>query len=145
MTRKIICSNRRARHDFFLEETYEAGIALLGPEVKAIRNHKISLGEGWVKIQNGEAFLIGCHVACKAGGWEQVDPLRVRKLLLKKSQLKKLEDSLNIGRIIIPISVYCSDRNLIKLEIAVAVGKKKYDKRQVQKLREFKREQQYQS
>lgn len=135
----VVCSNRKAGYDYIFLEKFEAGLALVGPEVKAIRAHQISINESWIKIQDGEAFLIGAHVTCKAGGWAPVDPIRPRKLLLKKKQLQKLAEATS-GQTIIPLKVYFNERGIAKLEIAISVGKKKYDKRQAMKQKEFQRE-----
>jgi SsrA-binding protein len=142
MSQADICSNRRARYDYTILEQFEAGLVLLGPEVKAIRAHQISIAEGWVRLQNGEAHLIDVNITCKAGGWAPIDPLRVRKLLLKKKQLQKLADASISGRAIIPLRVYFNERGIAKLEIAIAAGKKKYDKRESLKRKEFQREKQ---
>jgi len=140
MTITVVCSNRRAGYDYTLFEHFEAGLVLLGPEVKAIRDRQISIAESWVKLQNNEAFLIGANITCKAGGWAPVDPIRNRKLLLKKKQLYKLADASADSKTIIPVKIYFNERGLAKLEIAIAAGKKKYDKRQAIKQREFQRE-----
>jgi len=136
----VVCSNRKAGYNYTILETFEAGIILLGPEVKAIRNHQISINESWVKIQAEEAYLIGAHVTCKAGGWGTIDPIRTRKLLLKKKQLRKLADATTSGKTIIPLKVYFNERGIAKLAIAIGVGKKKYDKRQAIKQRDFQHE-----
>lgn len=138
--KKIVCSNRRAKYDYHIDDAYEAGMQLLGPEVKALRNNQISLAESWVKVNNQEAFLVGAHITCKAGGFEPVDPIRTRKLLLKKPQLRKLTEATTAGKTIIPLKVYFNERGLAKLEIAIVTGKKKFDKRQALKLKEFHRD-----
>jgi SsrA-binding protein len=140
MTITVVCSNRKATYDYTIFERFEAGLVLLGPEVKAIRAHQISIAEGWVKLQNGEAFLVGSNIMCKEGGWAPVDPIRIRKLLLKKKQLQKLADAATSGNTIIPLKIYFNERGIAKLEIGIATGKKKYDKRQSIKQREFQRE-----
>jgi len=140
MTITVVCSNRKAGYDYTFLEKFEAGLVLVGPEVKAIRDHQISINESWVKIQGGEAFLIGAHITCKAGGWETIDPIRPKKLLLKKKQLQKLAEAGTLSQTIIPLKVYFNERGLAKLEIAISVGKKKYDKRQAIKQKDFQRE-----
>jgi len=142
MTITLVCSNRKAGYNYTIFERFEAGLVLLGPEVKAIRAHQISIAEGWIKLQNEEAYLVGVNITCKAGGWGSVEPLRVRKLLLKKRQLQKLAEALTSGKTIVPLKLYFNERGIAKLEIAIAAGKKKYDKRQSIKQREFQREKQ---
>lgn len=140
MTITVVCSNRKAGYNYTFLDKFEAGLVLVGPEVKAIRAHQISINESWIKIQAGEAFLVGAHVTCKAGGWAPVDPIRLKKLLLKKRQLQKLAEAATSGHTIIPLKVYFNERGIAKLEIAISVGKKKYDKRQAIKQKDFQRE-----
>ena len=138
---RVLASNRRARHDYHLLEKLEAGIVLTGTEVKSIRAGRIQLKESHVEIQGGEAFLVGAHVSPYShGNRENHDPERRRKLLLKRREIEKLFRRTTLrGATIVPLSVYLAG-NLIKVEIAVAQGKKRFDKRQDEKQKELDRE-----
>ncbi len=138
---KIVAQNRKAHHDYFLEEIYEAGIALAGTEVKSMRMGKCSLKESFVRIENGEAFLYNMHISpYEKGNIFNKDPLRTRKLLLHKAQLRKLIGSVKTdGYTIIPVRVYFKG-NYAKVEIALARGKKLYDKRQTIMKKDQRRE-----
>ena len=129
--KKILGSNRKARHEYSIEDTIEAGIVLKGVEVKSIRQGKVNLKESYALIDKGEVFLHGCHISpYEQGNIQNVDPLRKRKLLLHKREIRKLASDLNLkGLTLIPLSIYLKDGN-IKLELATAKGKKLYDKRQ---------------
>ena len=128
--RKIIASNKKARHDYFLDEYYEAGIALVGTEVKSLRAGGCSLKEAWVRIQNGEIWIYQMHIApYEKGNIMNKDPLRPRKLLLHKTEILKLEQKMKEkGYTIVPVEAYFKDSR-VKIEIALARGKKLYDKR----------------
>jgi SsrA-binding protein len=139
-----IVENRKAFHDFFIEERFEAGIALEGWEVKAIRAGRAQLKEAYVIVSNGELFLIGAHVSPlpTASTHVQPDPTRTRKLLLNASEISKLIGSVErAGYTLVPINLHYARRH-IKLEIGLAKGKKQHDKRQSEKDRDWKREQQ---
>lgn len=129
--KKVLATNRKARHEYSIEDTIETGIVLKGVEVKSIRQGKVNLKESYATIDNGEVFLHGCHISpYEQGNIQNVDPLRKRKLLLHKREIRKLAGDLNLkGLTLIPLSVYLKDGN-IKVEIATAKGKKLYDKRQ---------------
>jgi len=128
---KLIANNKKARHDYFLEEKYEAGIALHGTEVKSLRMGKCSIKESFIRIENGEVIIYGMHISpYEKGNIFNKDPLRVRKLLLHKSQIQKLiGNSAEKGYTIVPLQVYFSNGRA-KIEIGLAKGKKLYDKRQ---------------
>ena len=128
--RKIIASNKKARHDYFLDEYYEAGIALVGTEVKSLRAGGCSLKEAWVRIQNGEIWIYQMHIApYEKGNIMNKDPLRPRKLLMHKAEILKLEQKMKEkGYTIVPVEAYFKDSR-VKIEIALARGKKLYDKR----------------
>ena len=125
-----IAENRKARHDYFIEDTYEAGIALVGTEVKSIRAGKVNIKDSYVKIKNGEAIVIGMHISpYENGNIFNRDPFRERKLLLHKREILKLKSlSEAEGYSLIPLNLYIRD-GLVKMELAVAKGKKLYDKR----------------
>ena len=129
--KKVVATNRKARHEYFIEETYEAGIALKGTEVKSIRQGKINIKESYASIDRGEVFINNLHISpYEQGNIHNVDPIRKRKLLLHKRQIRRLtEDTMKKGYTLVPLSVYIKD-GLVKLEIAVAKGKKLYDKRE---------------
>lgn len=126
----LIANNKKARHEYFLDEFYEAGIELAGTEVKSLRMGKCSIKEAWVRIQNGEVFLYQMHISpYEKGNLFNRDPLRPRKLLLHKVQIRKLEQQIKTkGYTIVPVRVYFK-KSLAKVEIALARGKKLYDKR----------------
>ena len=127
---KIVAQNKKARFNFEILETYEAGIELKGTEVKSIRMSKVNLSEGYISIDNSEAYLKQVHISpYEQGNIFNVDPLRVRKLLLHKYEIKKLIGETTIkGYTIVPIKMYLK-RGKVKLEIGLAKGKKLYDKR----------------
>ncbi|TNF84865.1 MAG: SsrA-binding protein SmpB [Acidobacteria bacterium] len=133
---KRLAANRRARHNYHILDKLEAGIALLGTEVKAVREGKIQLKDSYIEIKEGEAYLVGAHISPYSHGNRQNhDPDRPRKLLLKRREIDKLFGRITLqGQTCIPLSVYLKG-NLIKLEIALAKGKKLYDKRQAEKAR----------
>ena len=128
---KLIANNKKAYHDYFIEEKYEAGIALHGTEVKSLRMGKCSIKESYIRIENGEVFIYGMHISpYEKGNIFNKDPLRVRKLLLHGFQINKISGQLaQKGFTLVPLSVYFSG-SLAKVEIGLAKGKKLYDKRQ---------------
>lgn len=138
---KTIIHNRKAFHEYFIEETYEAGIELFGTEVKSIRMGKMNLKESYVIIENGQALLVGSHISpYDKGNIYNKDPLRARRLLLHKSEIRKLrENTMRKGYSIVPLRVYLT-HGLIKLEIGLAQGKKLYDKRDDIAQKDAKRE-----
>jgi len=138
---KVVATNRKARHDYFLLDTLEAGIALQGSEIKSIRSGQISLKEAYIRIDGEQAWLVNAHVApYDPASRENHDPLRDKKLLLHKKEIKKLWDEVRQkGTTIIPLRVYLT-RGRAKVEIAVAKGKRKYDKRQDLKRKDAQRE-----
>ncbi|NLP46728.1 MAG: SsrA-binding protein SmpB [Epulopiscium sp.] len=138
---KLIAQNKKARHDYFIEETFEAGIVLHGTEVKSLRQGKCSLKESFIRIDNGEAFIYNMHISpYEQGNIFNKDPLRTRKLLLHQQQINKLLGAITIkGYTIVPLKIYLKG-SLVKLEIAIAKGKKLYDKRQDIAKRDQRRE-----
>ncbi len=127
---KPVAQNKKARHDFFIEDTYECGIALAGTEVKSIRGGKANLKDSYAQVKNGECFLVGMHVSpYEQGNINNKDPFRTRKLLLHKQEIKKLGALSQVeGYSLIPLQMYFKDGR-VKVELAVAKGKKLYDKR----------------
>ena len=127
---KLIANNKKAYHDFFILDTYEAGIALHGTEVKSLRMGKCSIKESFIRIENGEIFIYGMHVSpYEKGNIFNKDPLRPRRLLLHKNEIMKLHGQISQqGFTIVPLKVYLKG-SLVKVEIGLARGKKLYDKR----------------
>jgi SsrA-binding protein len=127
---KPIAQNRKARHDYHIEETVEAGIALVGTEVKSCRAGKVNLSDSYVSFERAEAWLVQCHISPYShGNIANHDPLRPRKLLLHRSELARLSAAVaQEGRTLVPLRMYFS-HGLVKVEIAVARGKRTYDKR----------------
>lgn len=129
--KKLIAANKKARHDYFIEETFETGIVLVGTEVKSIRQGKVNIKDGYARVENSEVFLYNVHISpYEKGNIFNKDPLRVRKLLLHKSEIRKLIGYVQQkGYTLIPLSFYLKD-GLIKVELGIGIGKKNYDKRQ---------------
>ncbi len=128
---KLVANNKKAYHDYFIEDKYEAGIELFGTEVKSIRMGKCSIKESFIRIERGEMFLYGMHVnPYEKGNLFNKDPLRVRKLLLHKVEIVKLGSKIaEKGFTLVPLQVYFKG-SLVKVEIGLAKGKKLYDKRE---------------
>ena len=128
--RKLVASNRKARHDYFIEDVFEAGLVLMGTEVKALRAGRASLVDGYCTIERGEAWLEGVHIPEYAQGtWTNHAPRRKRKLLMHRSEIDRLSDKTQEkGHTIVPLGLYFVDGRA-KVEIALARGKKEYDKR----------------
>lgn len=128
---RLIANNKKAYHDYFIEEKYEAGISLAGTEVKSLRMGKCSIKEAFLRIEKGELFIYGMHVSpYEKGNIFNKDPLRVRKLLLHREEIRKLAGKVaEKGYTLVPLQVYFK-HGLVKVEIGLAKGKKLYDKRQ---------------
>ena len=129
--RKMIANNKKARHDYFIEETYEAGIVLTGTEIKSARLGKVSIKESYARIEKEEMMIYGMNISpYEQGNRFNVDPLRPRKLLLHKREIRKLIGATKLkGLTLVPLTRYINEAGLAKLEIALARGKKNYDKR----------------
>lgn len=140
-SQKLIANNKKAYHDFFIDETYECGIALHGTEVKSMRMGKCSIKEAFVRIEDGEAFVYGMHVSpYEKGNIFNKDPLRVKKLLLHKYEINKLLGKIKEkGYTLVPLQVYFKDGK-VKVEIGLARGKKLYDKREAIAKKDQRRE-----
>ena len=138
---KVIATNRRARHDYSIEKTYEAGLVLTGTEVKSLREGRASLVDGYAFIEKGEAWLDAVHIPeYTEGTWNNHSPRRKRKLLLHKAQIIKISHKTKEGGYtLVPLQIYFSDGRA-KVEIAIAKGKREYDKRQTLRERQDKRE-----
>ena len=131
MAEKLICQNKKAWHNYFIEDRYEAGISLLGTEVKSLREGKANLGDSYGKIKNGEIFLVDAHISPYTHGNRfNPDPLRTRKLLLHKREIRRLIGKVQEkGFTLIPLRLYFSDGRA-KVELGLAKGKKLFDKRE---------------
>lgn len=138
---KVVATNRKARHEYFLLDTYEAGLVLKGSEIKSIRAGQVSLAQAYVSIDDNEAWLVNSHIApYNEASRNNHDPLRTRKLLLHRSEIRKLSDKVRQkGATVVPLRIYLKDGRA-KIEIALAKGKKQYDKRAEIAKRDAKRE-----
>ncbi len=138
---KLLATNRKAFHEYFVLEKLEAGIALLGTEVKSAREARVNLKDSYAAVKDGEAFLINCHISPYShGNRENHDPLRRRKLLLHMREIRKLiGKSQEKGLTLVPLRMYLK-RGRIKVELGVARGKKLYDKRETERRKEVERE-----
>lgn len=137
---KIIATNKKAYHDYFIEETYEAGIELKGSEVKSIRLSRVNLKDSFALVKNGEVFVLNVHISpYDKGSYFNEDPMRTRKLLLKRQEINKLRGKVEQkGYTLVPTKLYFKD-SLVKVELALCKGKELYDKRQDIKNKENKR------
>ncbi|BBB22458.1 SsrA-binding protein [Abyssogena phaseoliformis symbiont OG214] len=139
-----IALNKKARHDYFIEQTLEAGLSLEGWEVKSLRDSKVQIKESYVILKNNELFLFGAHISPlkSASTHVNTDPTRTRKLLLNRLEINRIRDKVNQkGATVVPLKLYWA-RGRVKLEIGVAKGKKSHDKRQDIKLRDWQRDKQ---
>lgn len=138
---KVVATNRKAAHDYFLEDRFEAGIALQGTEIKSVRAGRVSLKEAYVRIEHGEAWLVNAHIApYDPASTQNHDPRRQRKLLLHRRQIQRAAEDLKLrGYTLVPTKLYLK-RGRAKLEIALAKGKRQYDKRRELARREAERE-----
>ncbi len=132
MAVKTIANNKKARHEYYIEDTYEAGLVLTGTEIKSVRAGKVSLKESYAKVEKGEVIIYSMNISpYQQGSIYNVDPMRPRKLLLNRREIRKLDQELSRdGLTLIPLSLYLNDKGLAKLSLGVARGKKLYDKRQ---------------
>lgn len=137
---KIIATNKKAYHDYFIEETYEAGIELKGSEVKSIRLSRVNLKDSFALVKNGEVFVLNVHISpYDKGSYFNEDPMRTRKLLLKRQEINKLRGKVEQnGYTLVPTKLYFKD-SLVKVELALCKGKELHDKRQDIKNKENKR------
>lgn len=137
---KLLANNKKAYHDYFIEEKYEAGLSLLGSEVKSIKKGKVSIKESFISDRKGEMFIYGMHVTPYSQAYDKdIDPTRTRRLLLHKKEINKLiGKKTQSGYTVVPLKIYERD-GLVKLELALAKGKKQYDKRETIKAKDDKR------
>ena len=129
--KKMVANNKKARHDYFIEEVYEAGIVLTGTEIKSIRAGKVSIKESYAKIEKGEMIVYGMNISpYEQGNRFHTEPLRPKKLLLHKQEIRKLIGYTTLkGLTLVPLNLYINEDGRAKMELAVARGKKNYDKR----------------
>ena len=139
---RLIASNKKARHEYHILDTYEAGLVLTGSEVKSCRAGKVSLGEGYVRIEDEEAWLIKVNIAeYSHGGYANHIPLRRRKLLLHRREIDRMRARIEQkGYTVVPLRIYFSDRGIVKVELGIGRGKKLHDKRQTLRKREMDRD-----
>ena len=142
MKSRTVATNRKARHDYFIDETYEAGIVLTGTEIKSARAGRVNLRDSYVQVKDGELWLIDTHIApYKQAGRSSHEPKRPRKLLMHRREINRLQGKVQEkGYTIIPLRLYLKDSKWAKVEIALARGKKLYDKRQTIRKRDAQRE-----
>lgn len=141
--RRIAAQNRRARFDYFIEDTLEAGLMLTGTEVKSLRGGRASINEAYAGLKGGELYLFNAYIPeyLQAGRWLQHEVKRPRKLLVRKRELNKLMGAIKQkGVTLVPMQVYFNDRGIAKLQFGVATGKKKHDKRESEKERSWQRD-----
>lgn len=140
-SRKLVANNKKAYHDYFIEETYEAGIVLHGTEVKSMRLGKCSIKESFIRIEDGEIFVYGMHVSpYEKGNIFNKDPLRVKKLLMHKAEINKIAGKITVkGYTLVPLQVYFN-KGKVKVEVGLAKGKKLYDKRETIAKKDARRE-----
>lgn len=143
MAEHIVATNRRARYDYFIEDTLEAGIVLQGAEAKSARAHHVSLQEAHATVENGEVWLHGMRIARYDNSSEEADPYRSRKLLLHQAQIDRLQRRVQEkGYTLIPLRMYFSRSGYAKIELGLCRGKRQYDKREAIRQREFERQKQ---
>ena len=131
MGRKLIASNKKAKHDYFIENTYEAGLVLTGTEIKSVRQGKVNLKESYARVERGEVFVYSMNISpYDQGNIYNVNPMRPRKLLLNRAEIRKIDGILQQqGLTLIPLGLYLNEKGIAKLDIGIARGKKLYDKR----------------
>lgn len=140
--RRVVATNRKAHHDYFIEEKFEAGIVLKGTEVKSLRDRRVNLQDSYAAVKEGEVFLHHCHISPYShGNMMNHDPIRTRKLLLHRKEINKLlGKTKQKGLTLIPLRIYFSDQGRAKVELGLAKGKKQHDRRESIKTREAGRE-----
>ncbi len=141
MSVEIVATNRRARHEYHILDSLEAGIKLTGPEVKSVRAHRVSIAEAYAAVENDEVWIHSMHIArYDAGGYASQDPARPRKLLLRKGQIRRLKRQVEQkGVTLIPLRMYFAPSGYAKIELGICKGKKQYEKREAKKQQDEKR------
>jgi SsrA-binding protein len=139
----LVASNRRARHDYFVDESLEAGLVLAGSEVKSVRSHHVSITEAYATVEGGQVWLHGMRISPYEPARDNTEPTRDRKLLLKTREIRRLERALREkGYTLIPLRLYFNSRGYAKIELGLCRGKRQYDKREAIAEREFERRKQ---
>ena len=141
MSDGTVATNRRARYDYSIDDTFEAGLELRGAEVKSLRAHQVSIQEAYAAVEAGEVWLYNMHIApYKSAGDENVEPYRPRKLLLHKSEIRRLHRAVRKkGYTLVPLKIYFTAQGYAKVQLGLAKGKRQYDKREALKERDFRR------
>ncbi len=141
MAVETIATNRRARHEYHINDSIEAGIELTGPEVKSVRGHRVSLAEAYATVENGQAWVVNMHIShYSAGGYAHQNPTRRRRLLLHKREIRRLDrDVQQKGVTLIPLRMYFAPSGYVKVELGVCTGKREYEKRETLKKRDEQR------
>lgn len=140
--KKLIAANRKARHEYFIEENFEAGVVLMGSEIKSIRNGNVNISDAYAEEKNGEIYILQAHIGEYKGAsrWGH-KPTRPRKLLMHRQEIRKLFGKLKVkGYTLVPLSLYFNQKNIVKVELGLARGKKQHDKRATEKERDWQRE-----
>ena len=142
MSIRVVATNKKARHDYFIEDTYEAGLVLKGSEVKSLRAGRVNLKDSYARVRQGEVFIFNMHISPYAHAtYDRPDPLRLRKLLLKKREIKKMVGLVSEkGFALIPLKIYFNEKGRAKVELGVCKGKKLYDKRATLKKKDAQRD-----
>ncbi len=142
VNRKVVAQNRKARHNYFIEDTVEAGIMLVGTEVKSLREGRANLGDAYAEPRDGNLYLVNAHISpYGAANRFNHDPLRPRALLLRRRELNKLTGLVNReGYTLVPLSIYFNERGIAKVDLGLARGRKQHDKREREKTRDWQRE-----
>ena len=142
LTRKIVAQNRKARHNYFIEDTVEAGLVLLGTEVRAMRAGQASLGDSYADFRGKEIFLINSHIsAYRSASRFNHEPLRLRKILLHRREMEQLRGKMQReGYTLVPLSLYFNERGRVKVELGLAKGRRQLDKREREKTRDWERQ-----
>ena len=142
LTRKIVAQNRKARHNYFIEDTVEAGLVLLGTEVRAMRAGQASLGDSYADFRGKEIFLINSHIsAYRSASRFNHEPLRMRKILLHRREMEQLRGKMQReGYTLVPLSLYFNERGRVKVELGLAKGRRQLDKREREKTRDWERQ-----
>lgn len=140
--RRVVAQNRKARHNYFIDETLEAGMILTGTEVKSLREGRANLGDAYAVERDGEVFLVNAHISeYRSGNRFNHAPMRPRKLLLRKREIRRLIGALQReGVTLVPLSIYFNERGIAKVQLGIARGKRQYDKRATAKERDWQRQ-----
>ena len=138
---RMVAQNRKARHNYFIDETIESGIVLTGTEVKSLREGRANIGDAYATERNDELWLLNCHISEFASSRQNHEPMRPRKLLLRRREIARLAGAVQRGGVtLVPLAIYFNERGIAKVRLGVGRGKRQYDKRQTEKKRDWDRE-----